>query len=140
MVRITGPLFSEKASGKFGKNIVFRCGKFVVKRPDMKEKEGSEGQNFQREKFKDAAEVWKTILTPEQKTNWGNFAKSIRNEWGYFTIPTPLGPIYVRPGFKIEWLECIKTAGYNGYQYFICCYLRFGTEGWTEYPNPPPFS
>lgn len=139
MVRITGPMLSEKASGNFGKEIQFRCGRFVVRQSKVKKEAASEGQNFQREKFKGGVEIWNNTLTPEQKTNWENFAKSIRHDKGYFTISTPSGPIYVRIGEKTEWKECIETGGFNGYQYFLSCFLRFGSDGWSDYPNPPPF-
>ena len=139
MAKVESPLFSNKASGDFGKEIQFRCGKFVVKKPGPKKEIATEEQNFQRDKFQDGAEVWSSILTPEQKTAWENFAKSVRQEQGFFDIDTPLGKIYVRIGEKEEWKECIETGGYNGYQYFQSCYLRFGPDGWTGYPNPPSF-
>jgi len=139
MTKVNSPLFSQKASGDLGKEIQFRCGKFVVSKKPISKKAESTEQNFQREKFKDGAEVWSSVLTPEQKENWENFAKSIRHELGYFTIPTPLGPIYVRIGEKTKWKECIETGGFNGYQYFQSCYLRFGPDGWVDYPNPPSF-
>jgi hypothetical protein len=137
MAKVKSPLFSEKASGKFGKILLFRCGKFVLKQQREKIGKKTEKQNFQRELFKDGAEVWSNILTSEQKQNWENFAKSITHKLGYFTINIPLGPIYVRIGKKKEWKECIETGIFNGYQYFQSCYLRFGPDGWIDYPNPP---
>ena len=139
MAKVNSPLLSNKASGNFGKELQFRCGRFVLKQQKEKGGTASSGQNFQREKFKDGAEVWSSILTSEQKESWENFAKSIMQDKGYFTIPTPLGPVYVRIGFKKDWKECIETAGFNGYQYFQSCYLRFGPDGWNDYPNPPSF-
>lgn len=139
MAKTIGPLLSKKASGKFGKVLLFRCGKFVLKQQKEKDERVSGGQNFQRNKFIDGAKVWSEILTPEQKESWNNFAKSVKNAKGYFTIPTPLGPIYVRIGEKTKWKECIETGVFNGYQYFQSCYLRFGPAGWSDYPNPPPF-
>ena len=139
MAKVKLPLFSIKASGDFGKEIQFRCGRFVVKKPTLRDDRKSDGQNLQREEFKDGAEVWSSILTSEQKESWKNFAKSIRQDKGYFTIPTPLGPIYVRIGEKTKWKECFETGGFNGYQYFQSCYLRFGPDGWSDYPDPPSF-
>jgi hypothetical protein len=139
MVRVTGPLLSQKASGKFGKDIVFRCGKFVVKSPKPIKEKATDDQNKQRKKFENGAYIWAFDLTSTQRTNWENFAKSIRHDKGYFTIPVPFGPIYVRIGEKKQWKECIETYRWNGYQYFQSCFLRFGQNGWIDYPNPPPF-
>ena len=139
MPKVTQPLFSEKASGDLGKAIQFRCGKFVVKKPVQKKGGESALQNIQREKFKDGSKVWTEGLTPEQKESWEDFSKSIRNEKGWFTIDTPFGPIYHRIGIKEDWKECIETATWNGYQYFLSCYLTFGLNGWTDYPDPPSF-
>ena len=139
MAKVKSPLMSKKASGKLGKSLLFRCGRFALKQQKKKDEKASEGQGFQRKKFIDGAKVWSEILTPEQKASWENFAKSVRHELGYFTIPTPLGPVYVRIGFKEAWKECIETGKFNGYQYFQSCYLRFGSDGWSDYPNPPPF-
>jgi hypothetical protein len=139
MAKVESPLFSSKASGDFGKEIQFRCGRFVVKKPILKDDRKSEWQNLQRELFKDGAEVWKNTLTSGQKESWKNFAKSVIHDKGYFTIPTPLGPIYVGIGQKEKWKECIENGGFNGYQYFQSCYLRFGPAGWSDYPDPPSF-
>lgn len=139
MAKVNSPLFSQKASGTFGKILQFRCGRFVLLKPRKIKEEGTEGQNFQRELFKNGAKVWKNVLTPEQREKWENFAKSVRHEYGWFTISTPLGPIFVRIGEKTEWEKCIIRAHFNGYQYFQSCYLRFGPNGWDDYPNPPPF-
>jgi len=139
MAKVKSPLMSKKASGNFGKVLQFRCGKFLVFRKKIKEKESTPGENLQREKFKDGVDVWKNILTTEQRNLWESFAKSVRHELGYFTLNVPFGPIYVQIGRKEKWKECIQTGGYNGYQYFLCCYLRFGPDGWNDYPNPPPF-
>ena len=139
MAKVTLPLLSEKASGDLGKIIQFRCGRFVVKKPKIRKEIATEEQNFQREKFKDGIEVWKTILTEEQKTNWQNFAESIMDYRGYFSIKILFDWVYVRIGGKENWQECIDIGNYNGYQYFLCCYLRFGPDGWYDYPNPPVF-
>jgi hypothetical protein len=136
-MKVKAPLFSKKASGKFGKELLFRCGKFVVMQSKKERDDESIGQNTQRKKFEDGAAVWSLTLTAEGKSAWNNFAKSVRQAQGYFDISTPFGPIYVQPGLKKDWKECIETAGFSGYQYFICCYLRFGPDGWNDYPSPP---
>lgn len=139
MARVKNPLLSEKASGKFGKFIVFRCGKYVIAAPGKRREQVEGAQNPQREKFLDGARIWSLFMSAAQKTAWENFAKSIRHEKGFFTIATPLGDIWVRIGEKENWKKCIETYAFNGYKYFMSCYLNFGPGGWNDYPNPPPF-
>jgi len=139
MPKVTQPLFSRKASGDLGGVLQFRCGKFVVIKSKRKGTEATGEWLVQMEKFKDGADVWKNTLTPEQKESWESFSKSVLQDQGYFTISIPLGPVYVRIGRKENWKECIEGRNFNGYQYFQCCYLRFGPDGWNDYPNPPSF-
>lgn len=139
MATVKGPLFSQKASGDFGKTIQFRCGKFVLLKPKIRIIAEDTKLTSQQIKFQDGARIWSLFLTPGQKSNWESFAKSVRHAKGWFTLYIPLGGIEIRIGEKKEWKECIQNGGFNGFQYFESCYLRFGPNGWVDYPNPPPF-
>lgn len=137
MARVKGPLFSEKASGKFGKEIAFRCGHFVLRAPKPSKEDSSLAQNAQRETFKDAARVWGMTMTSDQRAAWEAFSKAVADQQGVFLIELPFGLVKAGIGRKKEYEECIKTFAFNGYQYFQSCYLQFGPDGWMGYPNPP---
>ena len=118
MAKVKGPLHSDKASGTFGKVLQFRCGEFVLKAQKEKEEKATGGQNFQREKFRDGANVWKNVLTAEQRTAWENFAKSIVHEKGWYKIKILPGIVVFGEIGKKKYEVCITTIHWNGYQYF----------------------
>jgi len=140
MAKVQGPLFSKKASGKFGKAIIFRCGHFVTKIQKGKSGEASKFQQEQREKFALAAQIWREVLSDEQREGWRLFVERLKHPKGYYRIDVAgivgLVPIGFRSGFQ----RCIETGRYNCYHYFVSAFLRFGEGGWAGYPNPPEFS
>lgn len=137
MAKVKQPLFSEKATGTIGNAITFRCGKFVTAKQKEKGDAATIDQNAQRQKFLDAVEAWTKYLTIDQKTAWQTFARSVQDPRGYYKIAIPGLVCLVPIGFKTGFQKCIDLSNFNGYQYFISAYLRFGAFGWVGYPNPP---
>ena len=127
---------ANKASGKFGKFLVFRCGKFVRATPRLSSENPSGAQMAQRELFLDASTAWSNDVSSFQKNLWKQFAINVNKHNGMMLLHFP--------GFDIPWQigqkdydVCIETVGWNGYQYFSSCYMKFGPGGWPEYPSPP---
>jgi hypothetical protein len=114
MARVKGPLFSNAASGDFAKTIQFVCGHFVRQKPKVNDPKTLE-QSRQREKFLEGAEVWLTELSEHNKTQWHLFKEVVSTKDA-----------------------CIKAKMYmTGYNCWMLYWLRFGRDGWPNYPQPP---
>ncbi len=116
MVKTTAPLFSLEASGLVGP-IQFVCGSFAKKMMKPKNAPPSEAQEEQNEKFLDGAIRWKKELTLENRNNWKSFFEIVRQSE-----------------------ECVSMAILmNSYNLWMTYWLKYGLDGWENYPNPPPF-
>jgi hypothetical protein len=75
MARVTGPLFSASASGKFGDICEFRQvgGRTVAGTIKKKTAPPSDAQRLQASRFRTAAESWST-LNATQKDQWKDAA------------------------------------------------------------------
>jgi hypothetical protein len=114
MAKVTGPLFSMRASGTLAKTIVFVCGHYarMVIVQDDSQKVMPPGQN---DKFAAAVVVWNG-LSGDFKGQWTEFEKRIKDS-----------------------KKCVAIEPLiNGYQLFISYYLKWGVNGWENYPLPGP--
>lgn len=114
MVRISNPMFSQTASGDLAGAIQFVCGQFVKKKPEKKDFP-SEGQEDQRGHFREGAVQWSLVLDIVVKTRWKNFVKKIKKS------------------------DVCMEHEYNmsGYNVWMIYWLKYGLDGWPNYPNPP---
>ena len=71
MAKVTGPLFSIKASGQFASSMVFSNWKGinVVKKKGIPTGESTSQQNFVKACFADCADGWNE-LSAEEKVMW----------------------------------------------------------------------
>ena len=137
MAKVTGPLHSEKASGKLANGIIFQCGKFVRYSASENSFSPSAKQLARQSLFTDCADAWSNELTFEQRNAWVNFAKQTNDLNGKFKLNNGSSIFDIQIGEK-DYNQCIPTSGWNGYQYFQSCFLRFGNFGWNGFPWPPP--
>lgn len=115
MTKVTGACFSLSASGNLGGVIEYSCGEraAVSKRSDP----GRDNLPFneQQDKFKAGTGVWNT-LSEEEKEDWRLTSWWVGGEKGPHAQP-----------FLVE-----------GYQAFMSYYLRYGPNGWPDYPAAGP--
>lgn len=113
MAKVTAPLLSLTASGTIAKAITYVCGHFARKAVEKTEEQPA--QLFpQGEKFTEAAGIW-GFLNGSQQDSWRNFTKVFKS-----------AP------------ECQNLGFYlTGYNLFMSYYLRFGVDGWENYPSAP---
>ena len=114
MVKLKGPLFSQSASGEIGKAIQFVCGHFARAKPDIPPP-STEQQKTQQARFLEGANIWSETLSDNIKENWKDFKKIIISNDKCVGMP-------------------YNTSGYNLWQLY---YLKYGVDGWVDYPNPP---
>lgn len=114
MVKVKGALFSEHASGNFGKAIQFICGKFA-KSTGEHPPPSAEAQKKQQTKFLEGANIWSNTLSSQQKQQWKNLKELIISKDRCIGMP-------------------YNTSGYNLWQLY---FLKYGVDGWEDYPNPP---
>lgn len=113
MAKVTGPLLSLSASGTIADAITYVCGHFARK-GEAKERKQPEQLFEQGQNFGAGVNVWNP-MTYEQKESWRQFTKVFRS-----------AP------------ECASLGFYlTGYNLFMSYYLRFGENGWTNYPAAP---
>ena len=113
MAKVTGPLLSLSASGTIAETITFVCGHFARKK---QEKTGEQPEHLvgQGDTFKAGVDVWRA-MTASQKKSWGVFRKII--------VSAP---------------ECSALKGeITGYNLYLSHYLRYGVDGWENYPAAP---
>ncbi len=114
MAKIKKPLMSVAASGNFAQTIQFICGRFVRGIPAAPS-DRTTNQEVQNEKFLEGATTWTNILSFATKNKWRSFVKIVKQQ-----------------------PQCVETtlpiSGYNLWQLY---YVKFGPEGWEEYPDPP---
>lgn len=114
MAIVDKPLFSLAASGDLAKSIQFICGHFLRQKPDSPDPQSAK-QIKQRTKFTDGADMWSNTLSQDTKKNWGSIKKRISGD---------------------DW--CLKSLfGISGYNIWMLYWLKFGENGWKNYPNPP---
>lgn len=139
MVKVNNPFLGQKASGKLAGVLQYRCGKFVLFKPKKVQRENTGALVPQRKLFRDGAKIWRENVTSDQKKEWENFSKYVFSVKGRcFGIQLPGGYLFHCFGQK-DYQECVQNWVFNGYQYFISCYLMFGPDGWLNYPSPPTF-
>ena len=114
MVVVKGPLFSEHASGNFGKAIQFICGKFA-KATQNRPPPTAIKQREQQTKFLEGANLWSNVLLFQQKQKWNDLKELIISKDRCIRAPSNL-------------------SGYNLWQLY---FLKHGVDGWENYPNPP---
>lgn len=115
MAKILNPLFSQVASGDFGKAMTFVCGRFCRVKNDNAKEPNTAFQLRQQAKFAAAVNLWNTFLTKENRNNWHKF-------------------MVVMAAQNV----CIDAkARMTGYNVWITYYLRFSEYGWPFYPDPP---
>ena len=114
MVKVTGPLYSFRASGDLASAVQYVCGKYARMKPrniTFKSKE----QEQQRNLFIEGAIKWKNTLTEETKTKWEYFRSVI-----------------------LMSKECAVNAyQISSYNLWMSYWLRFKEDGWKNYPDPP---
>ena len=114
MAKLEGPLFSQSASGEIGKAIQFVCGHFSRAKPNYP-MDSSSYQDDQRAKFLQGANIWSKELSENTKTNWRSFRETLLTSDRCVEMP-------------------FNTSGYNLWQLY---FLKYGKDGWNNYPNPP---
>ncbi len=114
MAKVTGALFSLHASGTLGGAITFVCGQFARRHENTAGKD-KKGNPVQMAKFKAGAQKWQT-LSDEIQATWQAFYKAL--------LASPV---------------CINvTYDLSGYDIWMLYWLKFGENGWAQYPLPGP--
>ena len=115
MAKAVAPLFSLKASGDLGP-IQYACGRFVKKKQRAEESEPTAPQGEQRAKFLEGADKWSNVLSLTNRGNWTGFFVAIKNS---------------KECASVDYLM-------SSYNLWMLYWLKFGENGWTNYPDPPP--
>lgn len=114
MAKVTNPLHSSRASGDFAKAIQYVCGRFARMKPRVNDPE-TELQTTQRSIFTQGAIKWSKVLTRDMKNNWKESA-----------------------GILLKTKNCLEVEyPLTGYNLWMLYWLKFGEDGWVNYPNPP---
>jgi uncharacterized protein (DUF2147 family) len=136
MAKVWQPLMSEKASGKIGNILYFKCGKHATIPSNKIAKPATAKQAVQRLQFAEASDAWKSDVPKNIQTKWQELAD--------FSRRFDTNPYYLSGDFWLEWKigeknfnQCITANYYNGYQYFLSAFMRWGKNGWSGYPYPP---
>lgn len=126
MVKLIGPLHSVSASGKLKKTLIYYCGerlRMLNRFLNSEKRERDEYLNeTQSDEVKNAIEDFKEGAKEWQKLGLGK--GMWRDVW-----------IMVRTQLTCDAVELMYVTGYN---FFMSFYLRYGKNGWENYPYPPP--
>ena len=117
MAKVTGALFSLKASGTLGRTITYVCG-MIARRAETAKEGEQKGNEEMMGKFKDGADKWHFVIGQDCRDTWSDFVKII-------TISE----------------KCVGFEWYLiGYQLWMSYWLKWGEDGWAAYPYPgtPP--
>ena len=136
MTKVTGPMLSLSASGSIYETLTFRCGKYVHKKK-FKKRLSQEELSGQQGLFILGASVWKDEVTTEQKIAWkllgiyDKFNIMCNAMIGALPLVMVLAPVTIP-------LVPLSVGWISGYQVFMSFFLVLRTNGWPNYPGPPP--
>lgn len=112
MAKVVAPLFSLKATGTLAGAITFVCGQYA-RMAERKENEKKQGNENQMAKFTLGAEHWQALPDGTKKL-WNDFYKEILSSE-----------------------QCLNiTYDLSGYNMWMIYWLKFGENGWADYPLP----
>ena len=114
MAVVVAPLLSVDASGMIGGTLEYKCGATVAAKKRANPGRDNEDFSDQQLLFRAAANVWNglhiAVKQAWRKSGW-----------------------WLPPSRELHG----ALVFISGYQCWMSYYLKFGPDGWGDYPNPP---